>query len=253
MQKESAMATTASSKARAATRAAGDMREVSFTPDVALHAEGSCLACFGRTRVLCSATVEDGTPAFLRELNEGWVTAEYAMLPRATSSRSNRARMLTSGRTLEIQRLIGRSLRAVVDRSLFAKQQIKIDCDVLDADGGTRTAALSGACVALAIAFRRLLKAGVIDRDPLLKIVAGVSCVMRNGKMQLDPTYRQDSQADTDANFAITEEGELVEVQLTAERKPITDKDLQDMLALAKNASARITHLQREAIERAQE
>ena len=249
MQKESARSSTLSATAREA----GDTRGLSFTPDVALHAEGSCLACFGRTRVLCSASVEDGTPAFLRELDEGWITAEYAMLPRATSARSNRARMLASGRTLEIQRLIGRSLRAVVDRSLFAKQQIKIDCDVLDADGGTRTAALSGACVALAITFRRLLKAGVIDRDPLLKIVAGVSCVMRNGKMQIDPTYRQDSQADTDANFAITEEGELVEVQLTAERKPITEKNLQDMLALAKAASVRITHLQREAVERAQE
>lgn len=249
MQKESERSSTSSATAREA----GDTRVLSFTPDVALHAEGSCLACFGRTRVLCSASVEDGTPAFLRELDEGWITAEYAMLPRATSARSNRARMLASGRTLEIQRLIGRSLRAVVDRSLFAKQQIKIDCDVLDADGGTRTAALSGACVALAITFRRLLKAGVIDRDPLMKIVAGVSCVMRNGKMQIDPTYRQDSQADTDANFAITEEGELVEVQLTAERKPITEKNLQDMIALAKAASVGITRLQREAVERAQE
>ncbi len=251
MQKESAIGISASKTKTA--RAAGDTRLLSFTPDVALHAEGSCLACFGRTRVLCSASVEDGTPAFLRELDEGWITAEYAMLPRATSARSNRARMLASGRTLEIQRMIGRSLRAVVDRSLFAKQQIKIDCDVLDADGGTRTAALSGACVALAITFRRLLKVGAIDRDPLLKIVAGLSCVMRNGKMQLDPTYRQDSQADADANFAITEEGELVEVQLTAERKPITEKNLQDMLALAKNATVDITRLQREAVERAQE
>lgn len=234
-------------------RGVGDMRPLSFTPDVALHAEGSCLVCYGRTRVLCTASVEEGVPQFLRDSGEGWVTAEYSMLPRATRARSARARMLSSGRTLEIQRMIGRSLRAVVDSGVFARQQIRIDCDVLDADGGTRTASLSGGCVALGIAFRRLLKVGAIDRDPLLKIVAGVSCVMRKGKLQIDPTYKQDSHADVDANFALTEEDELVEVQLTAEREPIAARYLQEMLELARVATSRITVLQRAAIEEARE
>ena len=229
------------------------MRPVSFVPDVALHAEGSCLASFGRTRVLCTASVEDSVPSFLRDLGEGWVTAEYSMLPRATHKRSARAKTLAAGRTLEIQRLIGRSLRCVTDCSLFANQQIRIDCDVLDADGSTRTAALSGACVALRLAFRRLQASGVIDRDPLSKMVAGVSCVLkRDGGLQIDPTYRQDSQAFADANFAITEDGELVEVQMMAERNPVSQKTLEAMLDLARGAAQRITRLQREAVENAQ-
>ncbi len=235
-------------------RQAGETRSVSFAPDVALHAEGSCLASFGRTRVLCTASVEDSVPSFLRDLGEGWITAEYSMLPRATQKRSVRAKTLAAGRTMEIQRLIGRSLRCVVDRSLFANQQIRIDCDVLDADGSTRTAALSGACVALRIAFRRLQALGVIDRDPLSKLVAGVSCVLKqDGGLQIDPTYRQDSQALADANFAMTEDGELVEVQMAAERSPVPQQTLEKMLDLAREAALRITRLQRAAIENAQE
>ena len=235
-------------------RQAGEMRAVSFVPDVALHAEGSCLASFGRTRVLCTASVEDSVPKFLRDLGEGWVTAEYSMLPRATHKRSARAKTLGSGRTMEIQRLIGRSLRCVVDRSIFANQQIRIDCDVLDADGSTRTAALSGACVALRIAFRRLQALGAIDRDPLSKMVAGVSCVLKqDGGLQIDPTYRQDSQAFADANFAITEDGELVEVQMSAERNPVSRKNLDEMLDLAREAALRIARLQHGAVEAAQD
>ena len=238
----------------AASRQAGEMRAVSFAPDVALHAEGSCLAAFGRTRVLCTASVEDSVPSFLRDLGEGWITAEYSMLPRATHRRSARAKTLAAGRTMEIQRWIGRSLRCVVDRSLFANQQIRLDCDVLDADGGTRTAALSGACVALQIAFRRLQALGVIDRNPLTKLVAGVSCVLQqDGSLQIDPTYRQDSQAFADANFAMTEDLELVEVQMAAERHPVSQKTLESMLDLAREAVRGITRLQRAAIEAAQE
>ncbi len=237
----------------ATSRQAGELRLVSFAPDVALHAEGSCLASFGRTRVLCTASVEDSVPSFLRDLGEGWITAEYSMLPRATHRRNARAKTLAAGRTMEIQRLIGRSLRCVTDRSLFANQQIRIDCDVLDADGGTRTAALSGACVALSIAFRRLQALGAIDRNPLLKLVAGVSCVLKqDGSLQIDPTYRQDSQAFADANFAVTEEGELVEVQMAAERSPVSRQTLEKMLDLARDAANAITRLQRAAIEAAQ-
>ena len=239
---------------QAGSRQQAEMRPISFVPDTALHAEGSCLVSFGRTRVLCTASIEDSVPSFLRDLGEGWVTAEYSMLPRATHRRSARAKTLAAGRTMEIQRLIGRSLRCVTDRSLFANQQIRLDCDVLDADGSTRTASLSGACVALGIAFRRLQALGAIDRDPLSKLVAGVSCVLKqDGSLQIDPTYRQDSRAFADANFAITEDGELVEVQMSAERNPVSQETLEKMLDLAREAALGITRLQRAAIENAQE
>jgi ribonuclease PH len=217
-------------------RAPDQMREVRFEPGFTRHAEGSCLVSFGDTRVLVTASVEDKVPPFLRGKGQGWVTAEYGMLPRATHTRGNReaAKGKQSGRTQEIQRLIGRSLRAVVDLRKLGERQIVVDCDVIQADGGTRTASISGAWVALRIAVDKLLETGAVSEDPIQTQVAAVSCGFHNGQAVLDLDYDEDSQAGCDGNFVLTGTGEMVEAQLTAEGETFDEEGLLRLLRLAR-------------------
>ena len=226
------------------------MRPVSLEPGVAKYAEGSCLAKFGDTHVLCTASVEERVPPFLRNTGKGWVTAEYGMLPRSTATRTDReaARGRQSGRTQEIQRLIGRSLRAVTDLGQLGERQIKIDCDVLQADGGTRTAAVTGSYVALHLAFQRLHSAGLLKALPLRDNVAAVSCGVIAGNAVLDLDYAEDSQAMTDANFVLTGMGGIVEIQATAEGAPFDDTLFTEMLRLARQGIADLTRCQRVAL-----
>jgi ribonuclease PH len=229
------------------------LRPVSLTTGFARHAEGSCLIRMGNTEVLCAASVEGRVPPFLRGAGQGWVTAEYGMLPRATHTRGDReaARGKQSGRTQEIQRLIGRSLRAVVDRTAMGEMTVTLDCDVLNADGGTRCAAITGAWVALALAFRKLRATRVLARDPLRGQVAAVSCGIVGGESVLDLDYAEDSTADADANFVLTEAGDIVEVQATAEKGPFSEAQLAALLALAGQGTAALFAAQREALEAA--
>ncbi|MGH7156200.1 MAG: ribonuclease PH [Acetobacteraceae bacterium] len=231
-------------------RAADVLRPVSITPGYARHAEGSCLIRIGNTEVLCAASVEGRVPPFLRGAGQGWVTAEYGMLPRATHTRGDReaARGKQSGRTQEIQRLIGRSLRAVVDRVAMGEMTVTLDCDVLNADGGTRCAAITGAWVALSLAFRHLRKMNVLSRDPMSGQVAAVSCGLAAGEPVLDLDYQEDSAADADANFVLTSAGGIVEVQGTAERTPFTEAQLAALLALARKGVGELFAIQRDAI-----
>jgi len=213
-------------------RAPDQMRELSFEPGFTKHAEGSCLVSFGDTRVLVTASVEDRVPPFLRGKGQGWVTAEYGMLPRATHTRGNReaAKGKQSGRTQEIQRLIGRSLRAVVDLPKLGERQITVDCDVIQADGGTRTAAISGAWVALRLAVDALK----LDKDPIAKQVAAVSCGIHGGQAVLDLDYIEDSAAGCDGNFVLTSDGAIVEAQVTAEGECYDEESLLRLLRLAR-------------------
>jgi len=231
-------------------RARDAMRPVSLEPAVAKYAEGSCLAKFGDTHVLCTASVEERVPPFLRNTGKGWVTAEYGMLPRSTATRTDReaARGRQSGRTQEIQRLIGRSLRAVTDLGQLGERQIKIDCDVLQADGGTRTAAVTGSYVALHLAFQRLFSAGLLKALPLRDNVAAVSCGVIADIAVLDLDYAEDSQAMTDANFVLTGTGGIVEIQATAEGAPFDEALFADMLRLARQGVAELTRCQRAAL-----
>ena len=231
-------------------RAADALRTVSLEPDVARHAEGSCLVRFGDTHVLCTASVETRVPPFLRNTGKGWVTAEYGMLPRSTHTRSAReaARGKQSGRTLEIQRLIGRSLRAVTDLEGLGERQITLDCDVLQADGGTRTAAITGAYVALHRALTGLVRAGELPRLPLLEAVAAVSCGFVGGLCLLDLDYDEDSTAAADANFVLTETGRIVEMQVTAEDEPLDLGVVDELLGLATTGVRRLCRLQAEAL-----
>ena len=217
-------------------RAPDQMRSLTFEPGFTRHAEGSCLISFGDTRVLCTASVEDRVPPFLRGKGQGWVTAEYGMLPRATHTRGNReaAKGKQSGRTQEIQRLIGRSLRAVVDLKALGERQILVDCDVIQADGGTRTASISGAWVALRIAVDKLLAAKAIKTDPIRKQVAAVSCGIHDGTAVLDLDYEEDSQAGCDGNFVLTSDGAIVEAQVTAEGECYDEDGLLRLLRLAR-------------------
>ena len=217
-------------------RAPDQMRELSFEPGFTRYAEGSCLVAFGGTRVLCNASVEDKVPPFLRGRGQGWVTAEYGMLPRATHTRGNReaARGKQSGRTQEIQRLIGRSLRAVVDLAGLGERQIIVDCDVIQADGGTRTAAITGGWVALRIAVDKLVAAQAIKSDPIRTQVAGVSCGIHEGTAVLDLDYDEDSQAGCDGNFVLTADGGIVEAQVTAEGECYDEEGLLRLLRLAR-------------------
>jgi len=226
------------------------MRLVTLEPGVAKYAEGSCLAKFGDTHVLCTASVEERVPPFLRNTGKGWVTAEYGMLPRSTATRTDReaARGRQSGRTQEIQRLIGRSLRAVTDLGQLGERQIKIDCDVLQADGGTRTAAVTGSYVALHLAFQRLFSAGLLKALPLRDNVAAVSCGIIADIAVLDLDYAEDSQAMTDANFVLTGTGGIVEIQATAEGAPFDEPLFADMLRLARQGVAELTRCQRAAL-----
>ncbi len=234
---------------RASGRNADALRDLSIVPGFARHAEGSCLIRAGATEVLCAASVEARVPPFLRNSGQGWVTAEYGMLPRATHTRGDReaARGKQSGRTQEIQRLIGRSLRAVVDRRLMGEMTITLDCDVLNADGGTRCASITGAWVALNLAFRHLMRANVIKTLPLTGQVAAVSCGIVGAEAVLDLDYAEDSGADADANFVLTNAGGIVEVQATAEKAAFSEAQFNAMLALAKAGVARLFELQRQA------
>ncbi|MBE2275580.1 MAG: ribonuclease PH [Rhodobacteraceae bacterium] len=231
-------------------RSLDQLRAVSIETGVTCHAEGSCLIRIGRTHVLCTASVEDKPPPFLRNTGMGWVTAEYGMLPRATHTRGKReaAAGKQSGRTQEIQRLIGRSLRAVVDRQALGERQIVIDCDVIQADGGTRCAAITGGWVALRLATNQLLKKGVILSDPLLDHVAAVSCGIYAGQPVLDLDYDEDSAAGTDGNFVMTGARRLVEVQASAEGAPFSMADLSQLMALAEKGIADLVAAQKAAL-----
>jgi ribonuclease PH len=216
-------------------RASNQMRPVKLTPDYVAVAEGSVLIEVGHTRVLCNATIEQGVPAWLRNSGRGWVTAEYGMLPRATLTRTPREseRGKVGGRTHEIQRLIGRSLRAVVDMQLLGERTVVLDCDVLQADGGTRTAAITGACTALALALNRMTKTGALKVSPLKQMVAAASIGIVDGQVLLDLAYEEDSQADVDMNIVMTADGGLVEVQATAEKKAFPRSKMIEMFDIA--------------------
>ena len=232
---------------RASGRAPDVMRPVTLDPGVAKYAEGSCLTKFGDTHVLCTASVEERVPPFLRNTGKGWVTAEYGMLPRSTATRTDReaTRGRQSGRTQEIQRLIGRSLRAVTDLARLGERQIRIDCDVLQADGGTRTAAVTGSYVALHQACQRLVSGGLLPGLPLHDSVAAISCGVIAGSAVLDLDYAEDSQAETDANFVLTGMGGIVEIQATAEGAPFDETLFAEMLRLARAGIAGLTSHQR--------
>ncbi len=235
---------------RPSKRARDEMREVTLERNVARYAEGSCLVRFGDTHVLCTASLEDKPPPWLRGQGRGWVTAEYAMIPRATltSTRRDAAGGKASGRTQEIQRLIGRSLRAVVDLARLGERQITLDCDVLQADGGTRTASITGAWVALRDCLEWMTKRSILKENPLKDHVAAVSCGIVEGEARLDLDYAEDSSAETDANFVITGSGGLVEVQASAEGAPFSEAELSEMLALAHGGVARLVQLQKAAL-----
>jgi ribonuclease PH len=224
------------------------MRAVRLETDVSKYAEGSCLACFGDTHVLCTASVEEIVPPFLRNSGRGWVTAEYGMLPRSTNTRTDRERAGRSGRTQEIQRLIGRSLRAVTKLEGFGERQIKVDCDVIQADGGTRTAAVTGGFVALHLAFQHLSTVGVIKELPFLDSVAAVSCGLWRGAPILDLDYAEDSTADADANFVLTAGRRIIEIQGTAETEPFAPEAFQELHELANKGVGQLVEAQRAAL-----
>lgn len=231
-------------------RAVDQLREVTLEPGYAKYAEGSCLVRFGDTHVLCAASLDDRVPPFLRNSGQGWVTAEYGMLPRSTHTRTGReaARGKQSGRTQEIQRLIGRSLRAVTDLKAMGERQIRLDCDVLQADGGTRTASITGAWVALHIALSGMLKEGLVEKMPLNDHVAAVSCGLYKGEAVLDLDYAEDSNAQADANFVLTGNGGIVEIQGTAEEDPFSREQFNRLLELAEQGIVNLVDLQKQAI-----
>ena len=231
-------------------RANDRLRPVSLEIDVSKYAEGSCLARFGDTHVLCTATVEQRVPAWIRDSGRGWVTAEYGMLPRATAERTDReaARGRQTGRTSEIQRLIGRSLRAVTNLQAISDLQVRVDCDVIQADGGTRTAAITGAYVALYLAFKRLIDLGMLDAIPLTDQLAAVSSGLYKGTPVLDLDYEEDSAAEADANFVLTGNGQIVELQGTAEDKPFSEEHFLELFALARKGVGELAALQRAAL-----
>ncbi len=234
---------------RPSKRANNEMRTVSLETGFSKHAEGSCLVKFGNTHVLCTASLEERVPPWLRGGGTGWVTAEYGMLPRSTGSRMRReaAAGKQSGRTVEISRLIGRSLRAVVDMEALGERQITVDCDVIQADGGTRTAAITGGFVALNECINWMLEREMIEKSPLKDQVAAISCGIYKGTAVCDLDYDEDSQADTDANFVMTGSGKIVEIQGTAEADPFSEAEFMDLMGLAKNAIVDLTKLQRDA------
>lgn len=231
-------------------RDAQQLREISFQRQYTKHAEGSVLVSFGDTKVLCTASVEDGVPRFMRGQGRGWVTAEYGMLPRSTGERMSReaARGKQGGRTMEIQRLIGRSLRAAIDLEALGEHTITVDCDVIQADGGTRTASISGACVAVADAISVLKKANKISQEPMPRFLAAVSVGIYQGSVVLDLDYAEDSNAETDMNIVMDELGGFIEIQGTAEEDPFSAEQLTEMLSTAKAGIQRITALQRQVL-----
>src|SRR2546427_5436946 len=234
---------TAGGRVRVDGRTADQMRPLKITPDFISTAEGSVLIELGNTRVICTATVDDGVPGFLKGSGKGWVTSEYGMLPRATEERTTReaARGKQSGRTLEIQRLIGRSLRAVTDQEALGERTVWLDCDVIQADGGTRTASITGAFVAMALAFERMVAAGMLKRSPLIDTVAATSVGIVDDRALLDLVYEEDARAEVDMNVVMTGSGHFVEIQSTAEGRPFSGSEMQDLLALAAAGSRRVT------------
>jgi ribonuclease PH len=236
-----------SAVARPSGRSSDQMRPVSFEIGVNKYAEGSCLVKFGDTHVLCLATVEEKVPGWLKGSGKGWVTAEYGMLPRATNERTAReaAKGQQGGRTQEIQRLVGRSLRAVTNLTLIPDLQIRVDCDVIQADGGTRTASISGGFVALHMAFTKVMALGLIKQMPLMTHVAAISCGIYKGTTVLDLDYAEDSSAETDANFVINGDGMLIEVQATAEGAPFSEAELGEMLRLARKGTGELVAKQK--------
>jgi ribonuclease PH len=231
-------------------RAFDQLRDISLTTGVSKYAEGSCLAKFGDTHVLCTASVDQGTPRWLKGTGQGWVTAEYGMLPRATHSRTDReaARGKQSGRTQEIQRLIGRALRAITDRKAMGEIQVKIDCDVIQADGGTRTAAITGSYVALHQAFGSLVRLGALQAVPLTGAVAAISCGLWQGMAALDLDYAEDSACQADANFVLTASGGIVEIQATAEQEPFQESEFAELLRLARKGVGELVSHQNAAL-----
>jgi len=231
-------------------RTAADLREVRITPGFIEHAEGSVLIEMGKTKVICTASVENGVPRFLADQGRGWVTAEYGMLPRATDTRSDReaARGKVGGRTMEIQRLIGRSVRAVVDFEALGERTVKLDCDVIQADGGTRTASITGAWVAFAIACGHLLERGDVERSPVREPVAAISVGVVDGVPLLDLCYTEDSSADVDMNVVMTGSGDFVEVQGTAEGDPFSKKVLDQLTDLAADGIGRLVEMQQKIV-----
>ena len=225
------------------------LRAVTLETGVNRYAEGSCLVSFGHTKVLVTASLEEGVPGFLRGKGQGWVTAEYGMLPRATHTRGRReaAQGKQSGRTQEIQRLIGRSMRAIVDLKALGERQISIDCDVIQADGGTRTASITGAWVALRIATKYLMDEGVISADPILDQVAAISCGVFGGTPVLDLDYEEDSNAEADANFVLTGKGDIVEIQATGEKRGFSEAEFESLFSLARKGIGEMVILQRAA------
>lgn len=228
-----------------------ELRPIFLGPSFVKYAEGSCFVKFGDTHVICAATIEEKVPPFLRNTGAGWITAEYGMLPRATHERVDReaAKGKQSGRTQEIQRLIGRALRSVVDLKKLGERQIRIDCDVLQADGGTRTASITGAYVALYQALQKLVANKKISAMPLTDHIAAVSCGIVDGEARLDLNYIEDSSAQVDANFVITGSGRLVEIQATAEKDPFSEEEFSQMLALSKIGVDELIKLQKQALK----
>lgn len=238
------------SATRPSGRALDQMRDIKLETNINKHAEGSCLAKFGDTHVICTASVENRVPPWLKGKGHGWVTAEYGMLPRATNERTGReaSRGKQGGRTLEIQRLIGRSLRAVTDMEKLGEMQIRVDCDVIQADGGTRTASITGGFVALHLACQNLVQLGMIKEIPLIDEVAAISCGLYEGLAVLDLDYDEDSNAQADANFVLTSSGGIVEIQGTAEDKPFSEDHLNQMLGLAKKGIGELVDIQKAAL-----
>jgi ribonuclease PH len=234
---------------RPSERLADVLRSVTLETGVNRYAEGSCLVSFGHTKVLVTASLEEGVPGFLRGKGQGWVTAEYGMLPRATHTRGRReaAQGKQSGRTQEIQRLIGRSMRAIVDLKALGERQISIDCDVIQADGGTRTASVTGAWVALRLATKYLLDEGVIAKDPILDQVAAISCGVFNDTPVLDLDYEEDSNAEADANFVLTGSGAIVEIQATGEKRGFSQDEFEALFSLARKGIGELVTLQKAA------
>ena len=232
-------------------RSFDELRKIEFIPNFISHAEGSCFVKYGETHVLCTASVEERVPMFLKNSSKGWVTAEYGMLPRSTHTRSGReaSRGKQSGRTLEIQRLIGRSLRSVIDLDQLGENQISIDCDVIQADGGTRTASISGAFIALKHSVNFLMESSKIKKDPIREYLGAVSCGIYRGKPILDLDYKEDSEAEADANFVITEKNKIIEIQATAEQYPFSEKKFSELMDLAKSGIEEIIKKQKSVLE----
>ncbi|RAK59493.1 ribonuclease PH [Phenylobacterium hankyongense] len=234
---------------RPSERLADALRPITLETGVNRYAEGSCLISCGHTKVLVTASLEEGVPPFLRGRGQGWVTAEYGMLPRATHTRGRReaAQGKQSGRTQEIQRLIGRSLRAVVDLKALGERQISVDCDVIQADGGTRTASITGAWVALRLATRYMLEEGLITTDPILDQVAAISCGVFKGTPVLDLDYEEDSNAEADSNFVLTGKGDIVEIQATGEKRGFSEAEFESLFSLARKGIGELCVIQRQA------